>query len=74
MLCSYDASSCRARGSWGLVSNVPVNLDGRYKVNTSNSCSFKKTCTCTTYIWHDIDIKSTYIVTKRKPPDFYIII
>lgn len=45
------------------------------KVNTRNSCSFKKTCTCTTYIWHDIDIKSTYIVTKRKKnPDFYIII
>lgn len=44
------------------------------KVNKRNSCSFKKTCTCTTFIWHDIDIKSTYTVTKRKPPDFYIII
>lgn len=45
------------------------------KVNTRNSCSFKKTCTCTTFIWHDIDIKSTYTVTKRKKkPDFYIII
>lgn len=29
MLCSYDASSCRARASWGLVSNVPVKSDVR---------------------------------------------
>lgn len=40
------------------------------KVNKRNSCSFKKTCTCTTFIWHDIDIKSIYTVTKRKKPRF----
>lgn len=74
VLCLYDVLLCRVRGSWGLVLNVFVNLDGRYKVNMSNFCFFKKICICIIFIWYDIDIKSIYIVIKRKFLDFYIII
>lgn len=74
VLCLYDVLLCRVRGSWGLVLNVFVNLDGRYKVNMRNFCFFKKICICIIFIWYDIDIKSIYIVIKRKFLDFYIII